>query len=426
MKRKRPGGGGCEINGGNRPGTWRTYGIGVDTHSEFIVVTVLVPVYTQQVEKRYQRHFSTATPDLIRAREWAVEVMKPHLGTCIPTRTDMHYTIESTACYHFPVVRAWGGQPAIVNPNLIKAGQRKTDDIDSLQLAEMDLNKKWPLSYVFPDDQQAIRVLLRLHHRHSRQETMWGKTLSSQLLKFGVSLARLGSLRSSKVRPHVEDYLAGRGLILPEAQECLPTDPPPAWLGQHLLPLLDYVDVSHERAKALDKVINETLKTVKYRCGGGMVPGPEAVGWVQTIPGIGSQTGRWLVAEIGDIHRFYSSNALCAWAGCDMSLRISAGKVTAFTRRKGHKHIHWLLTQAGHRAACGKTVLGQWAQARMKKGGKGCVQRTIGAVAHRICEGVYHVLMRGEAWKPSFRVEVDDVREEGAGERQGAKHRKGA
>jgi hypothetical protein len=167
--------------------TVRAYGVGIDTHSRFIAVTVLVPNFQTGRETRPQRDFPTSIPGLCEGREWALGVLKSHAIAVTPERP-LHYTIEATACYHFPVVRCWGGKPAVVNPNLLKAGRRKTDDSDACTLAEIDLNGRWPSTYVPAEGQMGLRVLLRLHKRHARAAGMWGKIGNAQLLKFGVTI----------------------------------------------------------------------------------------------------------------------------------------------------------------------------------------------------------------------------------------------
>jgi transposase len=380
-------------------------------------VTVLVPVYAEQVEKRYRAEFSTATPDLLKGREWVLHCLRLHHVDCSPVQEQLHYTIEATACYHFPVLRAWGGRPAVVNPNLIKAGARKTDKIDSLSLAEMDLAGRWPTSYLYPDAQMAVRVLLRLHRKYARLATLFPKSLNSQLLKFGVCLSRLGSLQASDVRPLVEDYLAGRDLLTPAAQDCLPELRLPDCLAQPLTALYDLSDAFRLQARQLWALLEEQLAQTAYWTGTGLLPGPQARHLVESVPGVGAMTSAWLLAEVGDVRRFPTANSLVAWAGCDLSLRISAGKVTSFTRRRGHSHIHWLLVQGAQRVLRGQSLLGQWGRGRVRKGGKGAKQRAVGAIARRLAEGAYYVLLRGQEWKASKALEevmrVEEERQRG-------------
>jgi len=409
------GGSGSSTEPRVKPGSWRTYGVGIDTHSKFVSVTVLIPVYAEQIEKRFNCHFSTAFSDLRKGGEWVRCLLRSH-GIVVDDANPLHYTIESTAVYHYPICRLWGGRFSVVNPNLIRAGSRKTDDIDSLSLAEMDLARRWPISYWFPDDQMAVRVLLRLWHRHARLSKLWTNSLNSQLLKFGVVLSRLGSIRSPEIRPQVEDVLARRRLMTPEGIDSVLDPNLPDCLLEPLSRMYDWADEAEERAKLLWKAMERQLRLTRYNLGGEMVPGTQARERLATIPGIGDQTATWLLAEIGEISRFPTATALGAWCGCDLSLRESAGKVTSFTRRKGHRHIHWLLVQAAQTALRGKDGLAKWGQKRIAKGGKGAKQRAVGAVARRIAEGVFHVLLTGQPWKQSPYLEaLTCVEQEGEG-----------
>lgn len=407
MTRRRGARAGSRASLAERPGSWRAYGVGIDTHSKFIAVTVLVPLYGQGIEKCSKRHFDTSISGLSAGREWVLATLRLH--NCCPSNpaADLHYTIESTSCYHYPVVRRWQGKPSIVNPNLIKQGSRKTDDIDSGSLAEMDLVGRWPASYVHTDAQQVVRVLLRLHHKADRLAGRMTNSLNSQLLKFGVTLSRLGSLAAATVRPHVEDLLAGIRPCVPEALDCLDDTGVPESLRGPLLALYEEHDLAKQRARNLWRRVEDAFGAATYWTGAGEVDGMQARALLETIPGVGAMSSAWLLAEVADVRRFGAKgpNGLVAWAGCDLSLRVSAGKVTSYTRRKGHPHLHWLLVQAGQRVLAGSDPLGKWGQKRVQRGGKGAKQRAVGAIARRITEAAYFVLMRGTPWQPSKALE---------------------
>jgi transposase len=132
-----------------------------------------------------------------------------------------------------------------------------------------------------------------------------------------------------------------------------------------------------------------------------MRAGSEIVKLLCSIPGIGDLSSVWMAAEIGDIRRFPTDKALAAWAGVDLSLRESAGQITSYSRRKGTKHVHWLLVQAAQACLRGKSELGLWAKARITRGGKGAKQRAVGMAARKIAKGVYQVLTRGEKYEPT-------------------------
>ncbi|MFZ3266720.1 MAG: transposase [Terriglobales bacterium] len=55
----------------------------------------------------------------------------------------------------------------------------------------------------------------------------------------------------------------------------------------------------------------------------------ERVQWLLTIPGIGECSAMMLLAEIGDLGRFGSKEALCSYAGLVPRVRESAGKAAS-------------------------------------------------------------------------------------------------
>ena len=85
------------------------YGVGVDVHSRFIQVCVLVNAGTEVV--RHERTFQTTWPEFARALDWIKGVLGPRCDG------PLRYCLESTGTYHVPVLmafrgRALGGQPA--------------------------------------------------------------------------------------------------------------------------------------------------------------------------------------------------------------------------------------------------------------------------------------------------------------------------
>ena len=68
------------------------YGIGIDCHSRFIQVCILIR--TEEKIKRVENEFSVLWPILEQAKQWILEVLtKYSLGF---SGTDFHYCIEST------------------------------------------------------------------------------------------------------------------------------------------------------------------------------------------------------------------------------------------------------------------------------------------------------------------------------------------
>src|SRR5579859_4770792 len=131
------------------------YGIGIDCHSKFIQVCVRTSMAAEAIQ---EREFSTDWRDLLAARSWAVAAL---IADCPGFRREgpLRYTIESTGCYHLPVIRAWGGVPSVVNPLLAAPTRRKTDRLDARLLAYHAITGLWPPSFLACDQLQTLRVL---------------------------------------------------------------------------------------------------------------------------------------------------------------------------------------------------------------------------------------------------------------------------
>ena len=97
----------------------KEYGIGIDCHSRFLEIIVLVKRGSDFFE--YCHEVDTGWDSIKEAYTWVIHV----LGTCadppIQLSSPLHYCIESTSTYHLPVLLAWEGSPCVVNPSLAGA-----------------------------------------------------------------------------------------------------------------------------------------------------------------------------------------------------------------------------------------------------------------------------------------------------------------
>src|SRR5437867_717157 len=131
----------------------RPYGVGIDTHSQFIQVCVLRQA--EGVVHRYEAEFKTDWGSLRAAQEWTLG----KLDALVPEAALLRYCIESTGTYHFPVMLAFGGAPSVVNPMLAGPTRRKTDVLDARLLAHHSITGMWPESFLPDRQSQELRVL---------------------------------------------------------------------------------------------------------------------------------------------------------------------------------------------------------------------------------------------------------------------------
>lgn len=396
-------------------GHWRSYGIGIDTHSQFVTVTVVIPDYAGGKERLHRKNFPTDLLSLQGARSW-VQGLILHLQ---PPSAALHYTLESSATYHLPLVLCWGGMPSIINPAHAKLGARKTDDIDSASLAQQDLHGKWPTSYVHSPTLTAARVLLKERTRWSRLASTLRKSILSGLNRFGHAFQ---TLRKDGIDPYpiVEDFLRSGQVVLAAAQKCVGPIAIPRELADYWIEQLVNAASNLHRAKQHHKAAREVLQSQTFQTLRKSISGKELLGLLGTVPGVGPVTAATFAAEVGSIERFATVKGCVAWTGFDPSLKVSAGRVTAHVTRGGHRHLHWLLCEAAGAVLRRKDCpLMRWGRAIAQKHKKGGYQKATGAIGRRIVEGLYHVWCRAEEWKATRRLESDHGSEKCVGAAEG-------
>lgn len=81
-------------------------GVGIDCHSRFIQVCVLAN--RDGTISRLETEYATTWEGLTEAREWALEAVT-QMGEVRPDPGAFAYCIESTACFHLPVILCFDG-----------------------------------------------------------------------------------------------------------------------------------------------------------------------------------------------------------------------------------------------------------------------------------------------------------------------------
>lgn len=88
-----------------------------------------------------------------------------------------------------------------------------------------------------------------------------------------------------------------------------------------------------------------------------------------TIPGVGIQTGAIILAEIGDINRFKSDDALLAYAGLDPSVYQSGNYEGSFKiSKRGSSILRWAIFQAAKVAVIHDPVFNAYYEKKKSEG----------------------------------------------------------
>src|SRR5437660_5372809 len=207
----------------------------------------------------------------------------------------------------------------LVHPQRVKAiasAKLKNDRVDSATLAHLLRCDLLPESWKADRDTQARRQQVRLRATLVRQRTRLKNQVHAVLHQQGQ-------------RSPVTDGFGKRGR---------------QWLGQVKLPeqaresvqaCLRMIDHYGEEIQKQNLQLSEKAKQDKR------------ARWLQTIPGIGECSAMMLLAEIGDIGRFGSKEALCSYAGLVPRVRESAGKAArGGITRQGSSWLRWIMVEA--------------------------------------------------------------------------------
>ena len=392
------------------------YGVGIDTHRDFIQVCV----YVRQGDliKKYESERRTSWPGLLEACEWTKNTI---IAKSIPSVNPepLHYTIESTSTYHLPVCKAFQGKPSIVNPVLAGTTRRKTDVLDARLLAYHSITGLWPESFIVSPEIQEFRLLMRQRDYHARQCTAVSNRINNYVLRFGHTMGSYKSIRHIENRALLED-MCRDDFEFDESYENIsaarfvcPEGLPPE-VKKIIINMYADFDRHYEKASYYKKLALDYAKRIEWETDGGYARGDTLIKNLLTVPSVGEMTVLIWLSEVVTPLRFKTDKHISAFCGCDPSLKVSAGKVTSQTRRKGNAKLHHqLVTVAGSCISRHSEPFGKWGYALMKKHVKGGYKKACGAVARRLVTALYYVNKHNEPFSYDkynfYKITVPDI-----------------
>lgn len=387
----------------------KDYGCGVDVHSLFIQVSVLVKRDLSVYE--YRREFKTTWKELVSAKKWVLDTILNNSSPSVDASTSFHYCCESTSSYHESLVRCWEGKPSIINPTLAKAGRKKTDLLDALTLATADLTGIWKESFIPSIDVVELRMLVDERIRCSRKATQVSNHINNSLLRLGLTSGKNGSITKTEVLRAKVEALLGRTVNPSCESTSEETDKAtndydesldcPLTIPDSLIPLFkndyDEYDTYQNYVLEYDKQILDKIKSMKWETAEDEISGEEMMKILTSAPGVGIQTAVIWLTRIVTPRRFPNQKALAAYCGCDPSLKVSAGKVTSTVKRGGRKDLHSVLCMAAsnlmrrHSEPFGRFGYNIAMQTGVWKKG-------VSAVARKLSTALYFMTLRGETF----------------------------
>ncbi len=156
------------------------------------------------------------------------------------------------------------------------------------------------------------------------------------------------------------------------------------------------LDQLHAQWRSLEDQVLELAGRLKEFAAKAPAKEAEARAVLRTIPGIGPVTIDVIVSELGDVDRFHSAKAVCAYAGLVPGVRQSSEKRKDLPiTEAGSPLLRWALVEAAWRAVRHSAA---WRRVyegiRKRAGGK----KAIVAVARRLLCTVYAMLRDGTSY----------------------------
>jgi hypothetical protein len=288
------------------------YGVGVDCHSRFFQVCLLIPSGTAIV--KFEHRVPALCPELRAAQAWLLRTLSEHDITVSPS--ELRYTCESTGQYHMPLCLAWKGRPAIINPSDTGHVRRKTDRLDAGKLAQHSLHGLWRESWIAPDEIQELRVLANQRAKLVAERSRLTNRINSDMLRFGHVVGQLRKINGALVRALIEDFCTNGSVGLHRGYFSDSKIPPGVvcvfrqrW---------NRIDALGQEIKAIESLCLKQIDGLTWRIGaGGTACGRQLRSHLESIPGVGTQT-------------------VITWPGGDRGYHpVRIGEQTAGLRRAG-------------------------------------------------------------------------------------------
>lgn len=340
----------------------------------------------------YNHEFTTDWFGLSKGKRWAKSVVtncsSPKVDLSDDSTTPFTYCCESTSCYHIPLLDNWEGVASVVNPSIVRAGKRKTDRIDAKQLAMNNLTGTWPIFYVVIRPVREVRMILNNVQEHRERAKQISNRINTELLKFGYTIGRNGSVTKNKVvRSIVENQISDNpdsdlGNLCPLG---IPEDVRPIFRDQY-----EEYDYHRKMADYYENQLMEKVKSMEWETRDKKIPGTDMIKLLTSAPSIGEMTAAIWLSYIITPNRFPNSKALAAYCGLDPSVKISAGKVVSTTRRGGNKQLHSSLCQcASILVKNHNEMFGRWGYNLYLQTGKW--KKATNAVARKLAISLYYM-----------------------------------
>jgi transposase len=376
----------------------------IDVHKKKLAVVVA----DVEVDDEYQferRWYASNPEQLQRLAEWLIEQQVEEV------------VMESTAQYWKPLwsalERHW--KPSCQNREgagkmsgtlhlaqaLSNRGRRgrKKDFRDAERLVKRLVSQELTLSFVPDTEQRLWRTLTRTRNQRTRDKVRLQNQLEALLEEAHIKLSSLVSdllgasarrmlhaLANGETNPAAVAALADQRLRATPTELCdalgACTELNPVY--RRLVRLtLDDLQLIEQQMGQLDQEIAGLLRQHQ-----------DAVQRLAEVPGLGVESAQQIIAEVGaTAATFPSAKDLVSWVGACPGDEESDGVNRSTRSPKGNRQMRRILNQAAHAAVKHKGSIFEILYRRfVPRLGH---NKTIGAIAHRLCELVWILLHKG-------------------------------
>ena len=338
--------------------------VGIDLHKKTIVLCVM----NQDRKVTHRRTFGCCETDAVLDFFRGLGVFRA--------------VVEATASYEWLVelIEPLAEKVVLAHPGklrVIAESAKKTDKLDAAVLAEFLARYMIPEAFRPSKRQRQHRAMVR-HRQHLKQ--------SVTALK-------------NKMRRIAADYNADRKDLFTAA----------GWAALQAVKLSDadrfVLGQLHAGWRHLEGQLKALAERLKAFAAAAPAKEAEARAKLATIPGVGPVTVDVVVSELGDVTRFHSVKAVCAYAGLVPAVRQSGGKASKELgiTKTGSPLLRWALVEAAWRVIRqGAAWRRVYEQVKKKAGGKKAIvavaRRLLVVMAAMLRDGTnYNFLKVGEA-----------------------------